>query len=309
MAKSQIKALWGIDPFNSVKNSKTKVLDFLKQLNKTTHVTVDALYFMSAESLGVFPSMNPKETSIVAEKAQAQLNKLDDQNSDLDFRHLKIIKAASKSSKSDPDRLSAQAVKNKNDFIVVASHGRSGAPRLFMGSFAESLLLTSKVPVVIINPKANVKKVRKILFASDLSASSKKAFGPLTKLAKETGAQVTVFHKLFDPAEAMAQTGVYMAGGGFVSLESNLKKERQKQSDRIKKFGASLSNKGIKVKHKIVQHSGPVDDLIVQYAKNHNYDMIVMGTESGRVATFLFGSIARQVARSSDVPTMLVPIK
>lgn len=35
-------------------------------------------------------------------------------------------------------------------FLVVASHGRGGIRRLVMGSVAERLLRTSKVPVVIV---------------------------------------------------------------------------------------------------------------------------------------------------------------
>jgi nucleotide-binding universal stress UspA family protein len=48
--------------------------------------------------------------------------------------------------------VSEVADKKKADLIVIATHGRSGVSRLFLGSVAERIMRTSKVPILMIRP-------------------------------------------------------------------------------------------------------------------------------------------------------------
>ena len=51
----------------------------------------------------------------------------------------------------DPsDAVAACAAQIKADLIVIGSHGRTGLPRLFLGSVAEGVLRKSPVPVLVI---------------------------------------------------------------------------------------------------------------------------------------------------------------
>jgi nucleotide-binding universal stress UspA family protein len=52
---------------------------------------------------------------------------------------------------------------------------------------------------------------------------------------------------------------------------------------------------------------GDPADVIVQYAKEHAVDQIVMGTHGhGRIATALMGSVAQKVLENAHVPVVLV---
>lgn len=44
------------------------------------------------------------------------------------------------------------AEKRKVDLITIATHGRSGVSRFFLGSVAERVMRTSKVPILMIRP-------------------------------------------------------------------------------------------------------------------------------------------------------------
>jgi nucleotide-binding universal stress UspA family protein len=52
---------------------------------------------------------------------------------------------------------------------------------------------------------------------------------------------------------------------------------------------------------------GDPAEVIVQYAKQHSVDQIVMGTHGhGRIASVLMGSVAKKVLENAHVPVVLV---
>src|SRR5262249_13116789 len=78
--------------------------------------------------------------------------------------------------------------------IAVSTHANRGFSRLLLGSFAETLILNSKIPVLVINPAAQSRPIRKILFPSDLATGSKFFFRKVCDLAKDLGAEVELLH-------------------------------------------------------------------------------------------------------------------
>ena len=54
----------------------------------------------------------------------------------------------------------AAATKLKADVIVVATHGRTGLPHLFLGSVAERIVRTARCPVLTVRATARVKRPR-----------------------------------------------------------------------------------------------------------------------------------------------------
>lgn len=54
----------------------------------------------------------------------------------------------------------AAATKLKADVIVVATHGRTGLPHLFLGSVAERIVRTARCPVLTVRANAPVKRSR-----------------------------------------------------------------------------------------------------------------------------------------------------
>jgi len=50
------------------------------------------------------------------------------------------------------DELNRFAADNKVDLVVLATHGRSGISRLFMGSTAEALIRSAATPVFVVRP-------------------------------------------------------------------------------------------------------------------------------------------------------------
>ncbi|MGK0406811.1 MAG: nucleotide-binding universal stress UspA family protein [Roseivirga sp.] len=81
------------------------------------------------------------------------------------------------------------------DLIVMGTKGASGIEEVLIGSNASSVIQNTNKPVLIIPPKADLQKVERIVFASDLDPEVKEL--PLKRLAlfaKTLGASIDIVH-------------------------------------------------------------------------------------------------------------------
>ncbi|WP_339869714.1 universal stress protein [uncultured Algoriphagus sp.] len=69
-----------------------------------------------------------------------------------------------------------------HDFVVMGSHGASGAKELFVGSNAQKVLRDSTVPVLIIKEKS-IWPIKNIVFASNFEEDVKTPFNTVVKFA------------------------------------------------------------------------------------------------------------------------------
>jgi nucleotide-binding universal stress UspA family protein len=92
-------------------------------------------------------------------------------------------------------------VELKPDLIVLGTHGRTGAQRLIMGSFAEEIFRRSLVPVLTIGPAVtrgvhSGARFRCILFATDFTAESLGAAPWAISMAQENQARLVLLNVL-----------------------------------------------------------------------------------------------------------------
>jgi nucleotide-binding universal stress UspA family protein len=81
---------------------------------------------------------------------------------------------------------------------------------------------------------------------------------------------------------------------------------QQEQGEKILKSAGALLNKAAIAYH---QHFeiGPIASRIVNYAKKHGCDTIVMGSRGmGALGNLLLGSIASQVIHLAEIPVTLI---
>ena len=100
--------------------------------------------------------------------------------------------------------------KTKADAIAVSTHSKEGMDHFLLGSFAETLIHHSTIPVIAVNPRTKPHaSCKNILFPTDLSAESRKAFLKMIPLAKSWEAKVTVFFKAPNPGGTIFETGFF----------------------------------------------------------------------------------------------------
>jgi nucleotide-binding universal stress UspA family protein len=102
--------------------------------------------------------------------------------------------------KGPPWQVVSKAIlRNQVDLLVLGTHGRFGLGKALMGSVAEEIFRQATCPVLTIGPHAHLwsgsgLSLNRILYATDLTPASLAAAPYAISLAKESRAQLTLFH-------------------------------------------------------------------------------------------------------------------
>jgi|SRR5437660_1543981 len=146
--------------------------------------------------------------------------------------------------------------------------------------------------------------VKKILLAIDKSGYKDKAAAYAITLAKSLGAEITVIHVIGKSSlGATADVLGYYRGGKLKVFQEALKKDAEKLLDRVVQAG---ENEGVVVRQQVLIGS-PIKKIILDYAKNHKIDLIVIGTKGMTgIEKFLMGSVANDVITYAHCPVLAV---
>jgi nucleotide-binding universal stress UspA family protein len=188
------------------------------------------------------------------------------------------------------------------DLIVVGTHGRTGLPRLLLGSVADRVLRQAECPVLTIRAQPPGESRRRapwarILYATDFSPTAEAAWPWVEALAEMTGARVDLLHVTLAPiadprlpAEALVQMARTLEAEGRERAESFLQRggmERKRVS--------------------IVLGRGIAADQIVQRAVDRDADLIVLGTHGwSGLLRWMLGSVAHRVVQTAPCPVLTV---
>jgi nucleotide-binding universal stress UspA family protein len=139
--------------------------------------------------------------------------------------------------------------------------------------------------------------VEKILFATDFSESSEKAFAYMKKLAHHFGSAVTAAHVI----DLTIATRSPEAMVGFSMPEL-----REIGEDGIRKVRGELRRDHV-IENGIVLTAGNPAAAVVNFAREFKPDLIVMGTRGkGDLERFILGSTAEGVLRHASCPVLTV---
>ena len=213
----------------------------------------------------------------------------------------KILIEKSSSRRKAVNAVIQYSKKANDDLIVVSSHGRSGPGRLVLGSFAESLLATSPVPVLFLCEGTDqpAQHSGKILFPTDFSEPSKRAFDLFLEQLKGYGGEVILYHAVSPPG-AIYDTGV-MSMPVYVpeSYWLELREWSDRESDQMQKNAIS---KGFKVRAVIQDGVLNTPMAIEKFAQDEKVDLIGMASLSRGLESAILGSVAKGIFRLRKWP-------
>ena len=138
---------------------------------------------------------------------------------------------------------------------------------------------------------------QKILLATDGSSIADRAAEKALELASEiTDAHITVLHISSDAPNRTELMKAHM-DVKFV-LESKAHKVIQKTTERLEEAGVPFA---------LEVGLGEPADKIVKYAKDHEMELIIIGSRGlGGINSVLLGSVSQRVTQQSSCPVMIV---
>jgi nucleotide-binding universal stress UspA family protein len=178
------------------------------------------------------------------------------------------------------------------DLIVMGTHGRRGVVHALLGSVAEKVVRNAPCPVLTVRERSGDAVAANILVATD--------FGPASELALEYGR--TLAHLFGATLHLLHVAENYfmrpIASDPHALMASAREQLHAQLTHDDRKALSALA---------VLDLSDNTAAAIVDYAKNANVDLIVMGTH-GRQAfdRFLVGSVAEHVVRSAPCHVLTV---
>jgi nucleotide-binding universal stress UspA family protein len=182
------------------------------------------------------------------------------------------------------------------ELVVVGTHGRGGLSKLVLGSVAEQVFRRARCPVVTVGPHVSPQclhegRLRRVLFATDLSAASMHALPYVTMLAGQHQAPLTFLHVL-----ASAVPDAEFAAADFVE------REIEDAREHLREIVPANTTTDVAVE------VGMPAEIIVRMAQAQDASLIVMGLRSQSVfaATHLPWTTAHRVVCDAHCPVMTV---
>jgi len=170
-----------------------------------------------------------------------------------------------------------EAVHRHADLVIMGTHGRSGAQRLWLGSVAEQVLRRCKIPVLAVREISDFQGIGSVLCPYNFSNAGKAALNYAADIAESADARLTVLHAQEEGAEPL----------NCLTVEEHIGKRCRVEE---------------------VLLGGNAARVILEAAREMRPDIIVMGAEQKpTVFGIFFSSTTERVMQLAEAPVLVVP--
>ena len=150
--------------------------------------------------------------------------------------------------------------------------------------------------------------MKKILIPTDFSKNSRYAALYAVELAKQLRAHMVLYHAYSVPSSITSPPVYSYSFPDRSKLMEEVDKIETTNFDRLKFFRDTILKGKRNPCCSIVQQRAFVNEGIIQYATNHDNDLIVMGTRgSQQTGDMLISNITWGVIQKSNVPVLAIP--
>ena len=141
---------------------------------------------------------------------------------------------------------------------------------------------------------------RRILFCTDFSENADHAFEyALAEARRSPGCTLFLLHVIPEPEAQFWKTYLYEIDD--IDRKAMQDIDARVQSTYIPRITPEVS---LRVEMRI----GKDYMKIIEFAEQHDADLIVIGRQGGSIGKVLFGSVADRVARRAHCPVLVVPM-
>ena len=190
------------------------------------------------------------------------------------------------------------------EWIMVSSHGRSGAARLMLGSFAELLVSHSEVPLFFLpreSLRPGARSSRVALFPTDLSRAAHLAFTRFLSVAASQHLEIAILHELSLPIPNIDPCLGPAAISGPLPGEEGALREGARHAGALLVEEARVH--GVKARFTLDNGFHEISgDTLLAAARREKARLIAMPSMSGPWMRLVAGSVAQKVFRRGGLP-------
>jgi nucleotide-binding universal stress UspA family protein len=209
------------------------------------------------------------------------------------------------------------------DLIVMATHGRGGLLRAWLGSVANSLIRRASRPVLLVRPQDEVfgsaleadRGIRHIVVPLDGSTTAEQVIPYALAVGSPYGARYSLVRVIFPPEwNAYQSWAARVAALGvsppiFMESDAAPSLSRQEVAESLESVANRMREGGVSVTAHVLEEFSPAE-AIVQYAQAHAADAVAVSTGGvGGVPRLLLGSVADRIVRTSEIPVLVCNVR
>ena len=116
-------------------------------------------------------------------------------------------------------KLLRYAKRRRAQLIAIGTHARGALSRMFTGSFAETLINESPIPLLIAGPhlKVDLQSPKAILLPTDFTPADRESFTELVRIASQRDWTIHILYREFVPMDTWA--GASLLGETWASVD------------------------------------------------------------------------------------------
>ncbi len=193
------------------------------------------------------------------------------------------------------------------DLVVMATHGRGGVQRMWLGSVADRMIRQVEVPVLLVRPAegksapALDRDPMRILVPLDGSPLAEQALEPATRLARLYNAEITLLQAVF-PVQLSVDPALPLPSAYDQELTEAA---RAQAEDYVRGVSEQLRERGVRASGVAVVGWNAAD-RILELGRPEHTDLVVLATHGrGGLGRLALGSVADKLIRAADVPVLV----
>lgn len=216
----------------------------------------------------------------------------------------------------DPaESIAAYLRKGDHDLVIMTTHGRSGASRLWLGSVADRLVRMSPVPVLLLRdvssatPRDDEPLFSDVLVPLAVENGSDLILSDALTLAGE-GATYHLLSVIapagfLPPPSALDVVTASAAAREMAPSPEQAGVARQAATQLVDEVAGQLLKRGVRVTTRVMMHAHPAE-AILAYAHEINARLIAMASHGrGAARRAILGSVTDKVVRGAAVPVLV----
>lgn len=304
--------LWPIEPFPRETAHLKLVVQTLRALSVDGIFKIKPISIVGPADLHWPKDLPPESKEMLINTAQVNLanllGKLElprSEPTEIDFQSQRSIKESAR-------HLAQRAETQGDRMIVLSTHARPTLKRWILGSFTEALLDVAHVPLLTVNPHVTVpSRFRRILFATDFSVDSAKAFKACLEIAKTLHSEIVIGHRFLVPfvVPVPLYAGPELIFDPRFNLQtaSELEKvDREEKTKMAQGWIAMAKDAGLEARLSMKDSVDPLVETLLHMAKEESADMMAVDTRYEHPSGFI-SSVARDLIRNSELPLLTLP--
>ncbi|MCB0379209.1 MAG: universal stress protein [Bdellovibrionales bacterium] len=302
------KIIWPIQPLDSNDELTKATHQFFLNLKKHMDFEIQPVCVTSARMTQVSAYFEAAQNEVLRDQMQSEMNRFTNHFADLPMSEPVVIDDFSGLLSEEVQFFANHVKQQKPDFVVMASHGRKGWSRTFLGSFTESFLLRAEVPVFVIGPHSSGQgDLSKALMPVEINDSSAKFVEHfLDQNSLSFVKNIRLFHKIsMVDYEDVAWAPTFYGVADYA--QEDLVAQATKTSEE---FLSAFMNHPLAQKRLSYEVSDRIDsvpEVILDTLTQDGEGLVIMRSQSGSISSRVLGSMTKEVIRESAVPVVVYP--